>query len=154
VYETKDGEYVSIGSIEPQFYAQLLEHTGIDPASIPPQHDRARWPETKAIFAKVFKSRTRAEWTRIMQQTDICFAPVLRPTEALAEPHNVARQSFVEVDGIRQPAPAPRFLGTPTRVQRPPARVGEHSGAVLKDWGFAAGEIDGLFRAGAVAGER
>jgi alpha-methylacyl-CoA racemase len=154
VYETKDGEHVAIGSIEPQFYAQLLEHTGVDPTSIPPQLDRDRWPETKAIFAKVFKTRTRAEWTMIMQQTDICFAPVLRPSEALHEPHNVARQSFVDVDGIPQPAPAPRFLGTPTRVSRPPARAGEHTAEVLKDWGFSAAEIDGLFRAKAVAGGR
>ena len=150
-YETKDGEFVSIGSIEPQFYALLLKHTGVDPASLAPQADRARWPANKEIFAKVFKTRTRDEWAKIMQQTDICFAPVLKPSEALREPHNVARASFVEVDGIKQPAPAPRFLGTPTKVARRPARAGEHTREVLADWGFSKTEIDGLYRARAVA---
>jgi len=152
VYETKDGEHISVGSIEPQFYALLLKHTGVDPSSIPPQQDREHWPKTKEIFTKVFKTKTRAEWTAIMQQTDICFGPVLRPSEALRDPHNVARQSFVKVDGIPQPAPAPRFLGTPTKVTRPPAKPGEHSKEVLRDWGFSAGEIDGLYKTGAVAG--
>ncbi|MBV9153079.1 MAG: CoA transferase, partial [Alphaproteobacteria bacterium] len=87
----------------------------------------------------------------IMQQTDICFAPVLRMSEALQHPHNRHRESFVEIDGIPQPAPAPRFLGTPTRVQRPPARVGEHTDQVLRDWGFSGAEIAELHRSGAVA---
>lgn len=151
VYETKDGEHLTIGSIEPQFYALLLQHTGIDPKSIAPQSDRAKWPETKAKLAAVFKTKTRAEWTRIMQQTDICFAPVLRPSEAMADAHNVARESFVAVDGIKQPAPAPRFLGTPTRVRRPPAKAGEHTREVLADWGFGKAEIDALYVARAVA---
>jgi alpha-methylacyl-CoA racemase len=102
-------------------------------------------------LARIFKQKTRAEWTAIMQQTDICLAPVLRMSEALSHPHNVHRNSFVEVDGIAQPAPAPRFLGTPTRVQRPPARVGEHTDAVLRDWGFSADEIAELHRSRAVA---
>jgi alpha-methylacyl-CoA racemase len=151
VYETKDGEHITIGSIEPQFYALLLEHTGIDPSSIAPQSDRARWPETKAKLAAVFKTKTRDEWVKIMQQTDICFAPVLRPSEAMRDAHNVARESFVEVDGIQQPAPAPRFLGTPTRVRRPPAKAGEHTREVLADWGFGKAEIDALYGKGAVA---
>jgi len=102
-------------------------------------------------LARIFKGKTRAEWTRIMEQTDICFAPVLRMSEAFDHPHNLHRQSFVEVDGIKQPGPAPRFLGTPARVQCPPARVGEHTDAILQDWGFSTDEIAGLHRAGAVA---
>ena len=151
VYETKDGEYVSVGAIEPQFYALLLQHTGLEGADLPPQTDRAHWPGMQQRLTRIFKEKTRAEWTEIMQQTDICFAPVLRMSEALSHPHNVHRRSFVEVDGIPQPGPAPRFVGTPTRVQRPPARVGEHTEAILKDWGFSADEIADLHRSGAVA---
>ncbi|HVC56219.1 MAG TPA: CaiB/BaiF CoA-transferase family protein [Stellaceae bacterium] len=151
VYETQDGEHVAIGSIEPQFYAQLLKHTGLADTELPAQGDRAAWPDMQRRLAQIFKAKTRAEWTQIMEQTDICFAPVLRMSEALAHPHNRHRQSFVEIDGVPQPAPAPRFLGTPSRVQRPPARVGEHTDAILGDWGFAADEIAALHRSGAVA---
>ncbi len=150
VYETKDGEYVSIGSIEPQFYALLLSHTGLEGESLPPQADRDYWPETRARFARIFKTRTRAEWVAIMEQTDICFAPVLRMSEALEHKHNRHRESFVEIEGIAQPGPAPRFLGTPTRVQSPPARVGAHTDEVLRDWGFSAAEIAALHENGAV----
>ena len=152
VYETRDGEHVAIGSIEPQFYALLLRHTGI-PAEELPQWERRRWPELRERLAAVFKTKTRDEWVAIMEQTDICFAPVLRMSEAFDHPHNRHRQSFVEIDGIPQPAPAPRFVGTPGAVQRPPARPGEHTGEVLRDWGFAAEEIAALHRAGAVASD-
>jgi alpha-methylacyl-CoA racemase len=151
VYETKDGEHVSVGSIEPQFYTLLLQHTGLEGEPLPEQTDRLHWPEMQQRLQRIFKQKTRAEWTEIMEQTDICFAPVLRMSEALKHPHNRHRQSFVEIDGIPQPAPAPRFLGTPTRVQHPPARIGQHTDAVLKDWGFSAAEIAELHRSGAVA---
>ena len=151
VYETRDGEHVAIGAIEPQFYALLLKHTGLAGEDLPPQTDRAYWPEMQERLTRILKTRTRAEWVEIMQQTDICFAPVLRMSEALTHPHNVQRGSFVDIEGISQPAPAPRFLGTPTRVQCPPARVGEHTDQILKDWGFSAGDIAELHRAGAVA---
>jgi alpha-methylacyl-CoA racemase len=154
VYETKDGEYVSVGSIEPQFYALLLQHTGLEGEKLPPQRDKRTWPEMTGRLAHIFKQKTRAEWTEIMQQTDICFAPVLRMSEAVEHPHNRHRESFVIVDGVRQPAPAPRFLGTPTQVQRPPAYTGEHTDAILKDWGFSADEIALLHREGAVASVR
>jgi alpha-methylacyl-CoA racemase len=150
VYETKDGEHVAIGSIEPQFYALLLKHTGLAGEPLPDQTKRAAWPDMKTRLARIFKEKTRAEWTQIMEQTDICFAPVLRMSEAFSHPHNAHRRSFVEIDGIVQPAPAPRFLGTPTQVQAPPARIGEHTDAVLRDWGFAADDIAGLHRSGAV----
>jgi alpha-methylacyl-CoA racemase len=152
VYETKDNEHVAVGSIEPQFYALLLRHAGIDPDTIPPQSDRQKWPEIKAKLAAIFKTRTRAEWVEIMQQTDICFAPVLRMSEAMRDPHNVARASFVTIAGVEQPGPAPRFLGTPTSVQHPPARAGEHTKEVLAEWGFTNAEIDALYRDSAVAG--
>jgi alpha-methylacyl-CoA racemase len=151
VYETKDGEYVSIGAIEPQFYALLLKHTGLEGEDLPPQTDRAHWPQMHERLKRIFRSKTRAEWVEIMQQTDICFAPVLRMSEAIEHPHNRHRDSFVDVDGIAQPGPAPRFLGTPARVQGPPARVGEHTNAVLRDWGFSAEEVIELHRNGAVA---
>jgi len=150
VYETKEGEHVAVGSIEPQFYALLLKHTGLAGASLPEQTDRAAWPAMHERLAAIFKMKTRAEWTQIMEQTDICFAPVLRMSEALDHPHNRHRESFVEIDGIPQPAPAPRFLGTPSHVHRPPARIGEHTEAVLKDWGFSADEVAKLHRSGAV----
>src|SRR5437660_8160537 len=150
VYETGDGEHVAIGAIEPQFYALLLKHTGLEDEPLPEQTDRAQWPEMQQRLARIFQTKTRAQWTQIMEQTDICFAPVLRMSEALSHPHNRARDSFVEVDGIPQPAPAPRFLGTPTQIQRPPARIGEHTDTVLKDWGFSADEIAELHHTGAV----
>jgi alpha-methylacyl-CoA racemase len=151
VYETKDGEHVAVGAIEPQFYALLLKHTGLDGEELPPQTDRAQWPAMQERLRHIFRAKTRAEWVEIMQQTDICFAPVLRMSEAIEHPHNVERGSFVEIAGIPQPGPAPRFLGTPTRVQCPPARIGEHTDAILRDWGFSAAEIAELHRAGAVA---
>jgi alpha-methylacyl-CoA racemase len=150
VYETKDGEHVAIGSIEPQFYALLLEHTGLSGAALPEQTDRTTWPDMQKRLAAIFKEKTRAEWTQIMEQTDICFAPVLRMSEAFDHPHNQHRQSFVEIDGIKQPAPAPRFLGTPGQVQCPPARIGEHTDAILRDWGFSANEVAALHDKGAV----
>jgi len=151
VFETKDGEHVAIGSIEPQFYTLLLKHTGLEGESLPEQTDRTTWPDMTTRLQRIFKQKTREEWTEIMEQTDICFAPVLRMSEAMRHKHNVQRGSFVKVDGIAQPGPAPRFLGTPSEVQRPPARVGEHTDAILKDWGFSADEIAALHKAGAVA---
>jgi alpha-methylacyl-CoA racemase len=150
VYETKDGEYISVGSIEPQFYNLLLTHTGLEGAELPPQGDRTQWPAMQARFAKIFKQKTRAEWVAIMQQTDICFAPVLTMSEAIRHEHNRHRGSFVEVEGIAQPGPAPKFLGTPTRVQSPPARAGENTGEVLADWGFSSAEIAALHASGAI----
>jgi alpha-methylacyl-CoA racemase len=150
VYETKDGEHVAVGSIEPQFYKLLLTHTGLEGADLPPQSDRSTWPDMQQRLAAIFKEKTRAEWVAIMQDTDICFAPVLRMSEAIKHPHNRHRDSFIEIDGIAQPAPAPRFLGTPAKVQRPPAKIGENTGEVLRDWGFSAAEIGALHWSGAV----
>src|SRR5580692_10413448 len=107
VYETKDGEFITVGSIEPQFYRLLLTHAGLEGAELPEQGDRAQWPAMQERFAKIFRQKTCAEWVAIMQQTDICFAPVLTMSEAIRHEHNRHRDSFVEIGGIPQPAPAP-----------------------------------------------
>lgn len=152
VYETKDGKHISIGSIEDKFYAELLERTGVDPASLPEQFDRTKWPDTTDRFAAVFRTKTRDEWCEIMEGSDVCFAPVLSLGEAPAHPHNRARETFVEVDGVVQPAPAPRFSRTAPAIQRPPAHRGEHTDEALADWGFSAEEIATLHAEGAIAG--
>jgi len=150
VYETADGKHVSVGSIEPQFYALLLQHTGLADADLPKQSDRARWPETRDRLRAIFRTKTRDEWTAIMERTDICFAPVLSMSEAMEHRHNVFRGSFIEVDGVRQPGPAPVFGGTPSAVSGGPAHAGEHTDEALGDWGFGAAGIARLNAAGAV----
>ena len=136
VYETKDGKYISIGSIEPQFYAILVEKAGLDAEAFSDQHNRDKWPDFKETISAVFRSRTRDEWCEIMEHTDICFAPVLSMNEAHAHPHNAARGTFIENDGVRQPAPAPRFSRTKPEVSRPSPLPGEHNVEALKDWGL------------------
>ena len=150
VYETADGEWVSIGSIEPQFFAQLLELTGIEHDDLPHQMDRSGWPLLRERLAAAIKARTRDEWVDALEGTDVCFAPVLPMSEAKLHPHVVARRIIVEHDDIDQPAPAPRFSRTPPEIQGPAARPGEHSEVVLADWGFAADEVDALLASGAV----
>ena len=152
VYETADGKYVSIGSIEPQFYAELLRLTGLDSdPDMAQQMNRTRWPELKERLAKVFLGKTRDEWCEIMEGTDVCFAPVLAPSEAPNHPHNVTRNTFVEVAGIRQPGPAPRFSRTPGSISRPPSHAGQHTDEVLSDWGFEESELAELRASGAIA---
>ena len=150
VYETADGGYVSIGSIEPQFYAELLRLTGLEGEELPWQHERAQWPAMKERMAEVFRTKTRAEWCEIMEGSDVCFAPVLEMSEAPDHPHIRARQTFVEYAGKVHPAPAPRFDRTPPAIGSPPAHPGQHTDAALADWGVAAGEIAKLRAAGAV----
>ena len=148
-YETADGGYVSVGAIEPQFYALLLERLGLDPTEWP-QNDGARWPKLKRRLAEVFRTRTRAAWCELLEGTDACFAPVLTLEEAARHPHLAARGTYRTDGGLLQAAPAPRFERTPGAIQGPPCRPGEHSVAVLHDWGFAPDEIDELLRAGTV----
>ena len=150
VYETSDGQHICIGSNEPQFYKLLLETIGLGTASLPDQGDRSQWPAMCARFAAIFKTRSREEWTALMEQKDICFAPVLSMREAPRHAQNLARGSFVEVDGVVQPGPAPRFSRTPSAVTSPPAKAGEHSRQVLADWGIAPEKVDALIRGGAV----
>ena len=151
VYETKDGKYVTIGSIESQFYAELLERTGlVDDDTLPHQHDRSQWPAMKERFVELFKTKTRDEWCELMEGSDVCFAPVLSMTEAPVHPHNVARGTFVERNGVVQPSPAPRFDRTPGEISRPPSHAGQHTDEVLADWGFDAATIAKLHETGAV----
>jgi alpha-methylacyl-CoA racemase len=150
-YETRDGKYVSIGSIEPQFYAELLEKLGLAAEELPKQMDRAGWAVLKERLAAIFRTRTRDEWCALMEGSDVCFAPVLSLAEAPDHPHLRARGTFVEVEGVRQPGPAPRFSRTPGRIERPPAQAGEHTQEALLDWGFAADELAKLREAGAIA---
>jgi len=150
VYETADGEYVSIGSLEPQFYAELLRLSGLEGEDLPHQMDRSGWPLLRARLTAVFKSKTRAEWVALLEGTDVCFAPVLPMSEAREHPHVVARGIVVEHDDIDQPAPAPRFSRTSPEIQGPAALPGEHSEAVLADYGFSPEEIDELLASGAV----
>jgi alpha-methylacyl-CoA racemase len=157
-YECADGRFISIGSIEPQFYAELLEHTGLqdtyaaDGQDVPHQMDRARWPEMKQRLAAIFATRTRDEWCERMEGTDVCFAPVLSMDEAAQHPHNIHRNTFVEVAGITQPAPAPRFDRTPPRIQRPPAHTGQHTDEILTEWlGAEPARIAALRDAGTIA---
>ena len=149
-FETADGKHVSIGSIETKFYALLLEKLGLADADLPDQMDRVRWPELKARFAAVIRTKTRDEWCAIMEGSDVCFAPVLSLGEAADHPHNAARQNFVEIAGIRQPAPAPRFSRTPGKVSAPPVMPGAHTEAALADWGIPQAEIAALKAAGAI----
>ena len=152
VFECSDGKYVSIGSIEPQFYALLLEKTGLaDDPAFAKQMDASHWPALKIKLADVMRTKTSAQWCKIMEGTDVCFAPVLTMSEAAKHPHNVARQTFIEVDGVTQPAPAPRFSRTATALPTAPAHAGQHSRAVLADWGFDADRISALIASGAVA---
>jgi alpha-methylacyl-CoA racemase len=139
VYQCADGEYVAVAAIEARFYAELLRLLEIDPDSMPPQHDRARWPEAKAILAARFRTRSRAEWCARLEGSDACFAPVLSMAEAHSHPHNQARGAFIEVGGVRQPAPAPRFPGCEAEAPRPPGSVDPR--ATLAAFGLAEAEI-------------
>ena len=151
VYETSDGKYVSIGSIEPQFYAELIRLSGLEGEELPWQHDRSQWPALKERFAELFKQKSRDEWCEIMEHTDVCFAPVLSLAEAPHHPHNVERGTFIELNGVVQPAPAPRFSATPGAVQRPPSHAGQHTDEVLTEWGLEADRVAKLREAGAIA---
>lgn len=138
-YETKDGKWVSIGSIEPQFYAILREKAGLTDPAFDAQMDKSKWPELKAKIMAVMKTKTQAEWNAIMEGTDICYAPVLSMADAPSYKHNVDRGTFVEIEGVVQPAPAPRFSETPGAIQGRPPGLGEHTDAILKDWGVSRG---------------
>ena len=149
-YETKDGKYVSIGSIEPQFYAELLEKTGLTGDDLSGQLDRSGWPAMKERLAEIFAQKTRDEWCEIMEGSDVCFAPVLTMSEAPGHPHNRARGTFVERDGVYQAAPAPRFSRSTCEIQGPPPVPGEHTDEVLTEYGFSREEVTKLRDAKAI----
>jgi alpha-methylacyl-CoA racemase len=151
VYETKDNKYVAIGSIEAKFYAELLEKSGLKGQELPHQQDRQKWPAMKERLKTIFRTKTRDEWCKIMEGSDICFAPVLNMDEAPKHAHNKHRGTFIEEGGVTQPGPAPRFSRTPSKIQRPPAKPGEHTEEALRDWGFANTDLEALRKSGAIA---
>ena len=151
-YETKDGKHICIGSIEPQFYALLVEKSGVDAERFADQMNAGKWQDYKAELTEVFKQKTRDEWCEIMEGTDVCFAPVLSIFEAPDHPHNRARGTFVELDGVMQPAPAPRFSRTAAEISGPARVPGEDTAAVLADAGFGESEIAELVSGGVVSG--
>ncbi|MCB8914160.1 CoA transferase [Rhodococcus rhodochrous] len=135
VYETSDGQHMSVGAIEPAFYHQLMETLGLDPDP-GRRADPGQWPAIRSDLASAFAARTRQEWTEIFEGSDACVAPVLTLREAPNHPHIQSREIFVEVDGVVQPAAAPRLSRTPGAVQSPPAPVGAHTIEVLREWGI------------------
>jgi alpha-methylacyl-CoA racemase len=148
-YQCADGEWISVGALEPQFYQLLLEKCGLTGQGLErAQFDFAHWPQHKARFAELFRSRTRAEWCELLEGTDVCFAPVLSFAEAQQHPHNRARHAYVEVDGVTQPAPAPRFSVTPGEVRSPPAGIGTDTKVLLELAGYSEDEIAALSGAG------
>jgi alpha-methylacyl-CoA racemase len=147
-YETKDGKWIAVGSLESKFYRELLARIGADDCDLESRMNRDRWPELRSRLAAVFRTRTRDEWDSIMLGSDSCYAPVLSLREAPTHPHNQARETFVEIDGVVQPAPAPRFSRTVPEVQGPPQAP--QTTTVLLDWGFSADQIDMLTAAEAI----
>jgi alpha-methylacyl-CoA racemase len=147
-YETADGGWLAVGAIEPQFYAQLLEGLGLAEEELPDQHDRAHWPVLRERFAAVVRTRTRADWESHFASFDACVAPALAPTEAPAHPHNQARGTFRDLGGVPQPAPAPRFSGTPLGEPAPPEHPGARTTDVLARWGFSTEEAGVLVDSG------
>lgn len=150
VYETKDGKHVGIGANETRFYRNAVKLLGLDVDKLPGQHERAGWPAMREQFAAAFRRRTRDEWAVLAAGAETCITPILSMGEAPHCTHLQARKTFVEVDGVVQPAPAPRFSRTPGSIQRPPARPGQHTDEVLGDWGFSAQELAALHDAGAI----
>ncbi len=150
VYRCADDAYISIGSIEPQFYAELLRLLDLtDDPDFATQMDRVAWPALKERLGEIFASRTRVEWCELLEHTDVCFAPVLTMAEAAEHPHNQARGTFTEVAGLVQPAPAPRFSRTEPEVASPPAHPGQHTREALLDWGVPAERVESLLESGA-----
>ena len=150
-YECSDGKFISIGSIEPQFYKLLCEIANLDDSTFGDQMKRDTWQEKKESIKEIFLNKSRDEWCELMEGTDVCFAPVLDMTEAPLHPHNKARETFIEMEGVTQPAPAPRFSRTEPKVSSAPALVGEHSQEILEDLGLSSQEIDELKSTKAVA---
>jgi alpha-methylacyl-CoA racemase len=149
VYETADGKFVALGAGEPPFFARLLDILGLT-AEFPDQYDRSRWPAMRAAFADRVRTRTRDEWAALLPDPLLCLTPVLTWSEAPRDPHNAARQVYVDVDGVKQPAPAPRFSRTPVPSPTAPAWPGEHTCEALAAWGFEQDEVQRLCAVGAI----
>lgn len=151
-YACSDGKFIAVGPLERKFYCVLLEVCGLEEKDLP--QNPARWQESTETLAKLFATKTRDEWCAILEGTDACVAPVLDMDEAPRHPHNRARETFVDYQDVVQPAPAPRFSRSKPKIQSPPCLAGEHSAAILKDWGFADEEIEQLTRTGEIPGDQ
>ncbi|MFT5499983.1 MAG: alpha-methylacyl-CoA racemase [Woeseiaceae bacterium] len=150
-YETKDGKFIAVCAIEKRFYKVLIETLAISEIDLTDQYNQSKWPEHEKILATLFRSKSRDDWSDIFEGTDACFAPVLSLTEAPEHPHSQARNSYLNVDGIQQPAPAPRFSRTKSEIQNSPTEVGEFDQEVLADWGLTDAEIATYLQAGSAA---
>jgi alpha-methylacyl-CoA racemase len=150
-YATADGRFMAVGALEPKFYAELLARLGLDEAGLPAQYDRSGWPELRARFTEAFAGRSQAEWVEAFAGSDACVAPVVSPRDAPAHPHNAARGTFIDVGGVIQPAPAPRFARTPCGPPAPPVRPGSDTREVLAGLGLTAAQISALRDSGAVS---
>lgn len=148
-YETADGRHISLAPLEPKFFAQLVQQLGLDPSWLGRQYDRRRWPELREAIAQAVRQRSRDEWCTQLEGSDACFAPVLSFDEAAQHPHALAREAFINVDGVLQPAAAPRFDRTPPGHPQPAPEVGQHTAQVLLEAGFSAAEIAALLEQGA-----
>ena len=149
-YETKDEKFVSIASIEAKFYDEFIELTEFEDQEHKNHQDRKQWPSNREEMKKLFKTKTQAEWCEILEGSDVCFAPGLSMSEAPKHPHNVARKTFVNRDGVVQPNPAPRFSRTPSAIQNTPSAAGADTQTVLADWGVSSEEVDDLEKAGVI----
>jgi alpha-methylacyl-CoA racemase len=148
-YRTADGEYMAVGALEPQFFAELVRV--LDIPGLPGQADHDDWPKMRQMIAERFATKTRAEWTALFEGVDACVAPVLRLSEAKQHPHLLARETLVDVNGIVQPAPAPRFSRTPGAIGSPARTPGADTTAALLDWGIEAGRVESLLDAGVLS---
>ena len=151
VYQTSDGGFISLGSIEPQFYMELRERLELDGDEWDDQMSRSGWPALKEKLAAIVATKTRDEWCEILEGTDVCFAPVLSMAEAPSHPHNVARGTFTEIAGVVQPRPAPRFSRSDSSIERPPPHAGQHTDEILAEIGLDADAIEEMRESGAVA---
>lgn len=151
VYETADGGHMAVGALEPGFFMVLVDRLGLTPEEVGEQHDRDGWPAMRELFAARFATRSRDEWAAHFDGTDACVAPVLSMAEAGHHPHYLARETFVEVDGVPQPGPAPRFSASPAWIDGPPSRPGSDTDRVLSEAGFSPSEISKLRDSGAIA---
>lgn len=155
VFECADGHYITLGAIEPPFYAELMRRLGLDDVELARQYAPSDWPALKERVSALIKTRDRAAWCALLEGSDACFAPVLSPSEAAQHPHNIARGMFIDLNvegkNQRQPAPAPRFSRTPARAPTPGARCGEHTDELLRELGLDQPAIAGLRNQGACA---
>ncbi|WP_326535153.1 CaiB/BaiF CoA-transferase family protein, partial [Pseudorhodoferax sp.] len=152
-YQTSDGQWVSIGSLEPKFFAEMVERIGLDPSYVKRQHDKTCWPQMRADMVAKIGAKTRDEWSKLLEGTDVCFAPVLRLDEVASHPHAQARNAYLDLGGVLQPAPAPRFSRSQPAMPTAPVAAGAHTSAVLSAAGFSADEIAALRASGAAMGD-